>query len=330
MSLKDGDATQGPPPLTRAATAHELGNFNEAEFWAREVIAAEPDSPAGHGILASALLELRRYGESTEAARNALARNPAEPAYQEILAAAHIALDMRTQALENANEAIRLNPGSSSAHLLRSQALRLLANTQEAFQEAEMAMQLDPENPACHSNMGDLFVGSQQLTAEKHYRRALELDPKYIRALNGLGTVLVHTSRKAQGRKRFKEAYLLDPDDPLTQANLLASFKGMFWNIPRGLTVTVVIILSVVAMVVGLSYLVEFTELFSAWFDTDATSESWSYKNHLGLILNIILIIYTAYCFNMIRLRISDPQLYKILMELREKNRAAIRRLRKD
>ena len=317
MSQNGEDGTRDPPPLTSAVTAHDLGNFDEAEFWAGEVIAAEPDSPAGYGILASALLELRRYGESIEAARNALARNPAEPAYQEILAAAHIGLDMRTQALENANEAIRLNPGSSRAHLLRSQALRLLASTQEAVREAETAMQLDPGNPACHSNMGDIFLGSKLLTAEKHYRRALELDPKNLRALNGLGTVLVHTSRRARGRRRFKEAYLLDPDDPQTQANLLASFKGIFWNIPRGLTIAVVIIISVVAMAVGFWYLAEFTHLLSTWLDTDVTSEAGRYSRNLGIMLKIILIVYVAYCFNMVRLRMTDPQLYKILMELR-------------
>jgi Flp pilus assembly protein TadD len=56
--------------------------------------------------------------------------------------------------------------------------------------------------------------------ALQHFRRAVELDPRDVRACNNLGTALERLGEYTQAEEAYQRAVLADPAYPLTQRNL--------------------------------------------------------------------------------------------------------------
>jgi adenylate cyclase len=78
--------------------------------------------------------------------------------------------------------AVELNPGYATAHQWLSILLgATLGRVQEGLAEAKKALELDPLSPAINLNIGSAYLVDGELAlAEKHIRRALELEPSYV------------------------------------------------------------------------------------------------------------------------------------------------------
>src|ERR1700730_8839394 len=65
-----------------------------------------------------------------------------------------------------------------------------------ALNELNQAEQLDPNNPAIENNLGLAYtVRNRPKEAEQHYRKALELDPKYTDARANLGRLMIDAKK---------------------------------------------------------------------------------------------------------------------------------------
>ncbi len=66
-----------------------------------------------------------------------------------------------------------------------------LNRNQQAMQLIGKALALNPLEPMFHNNMGNVCVGAERLEdAERHYRRAIELQPERYDAINNLAVLL--------------------------------------------------------------------------------------------------------------------------------------------
>jgi len=84
------------------------------------------------------------------------------------------------------------------------------------YPEAEMAfrkaIEVDPKYIYAWDSLGDaLYKQDQYAEAEKAYRKAIELDPKYVYAWDSLGDTLYFQDQYAEAEKAYRKAIELDP-----------------------------------------------------------------------------------------------------------------------
>ena len=80
------------------------------------------------------------------------------------------------------------------------------SNVDAALQEVLKALRSRPEYPEAHFLAGLIFMGREMnLEAIRHFKRVLELQPKYYRASNNLGSVYLKLGRWDDAIAIFKE-----------------------------------------------------------------------------------------------------------------------------
>jgi len=96
---------------------------------------------------------------------------------------------------------------------------------QKAAEEFAVALKEQPKEADLHNDAGYFFAQNEQwLEAEKHLRRAIELDRKHRQAWINLGTVLGKTGRDDESLKAF--AQVLKPAEASYNVGLLAAARG--------------------------------------------------------------------------------------------------------
>jgi tetratricopeptide (TPR) repeat protein len=86
-------------------------------------------------------------------------------------------------------------------------------NTQpDAISAYHQVLAIEPAHAAAHINLGTLYYNRQDFAlAEKHYRQAIEADPRYSLAYFDLGNVLDETGRVQEAISTYKTALQLAP-----------------------------------------------------------------------------------------------------------------------
>ncbi len=86
----------------------------------------------------------------------------------------------------------------------------------EADALAHRAAELDDEDPWAHLALGYLtFVRRETGETERHYRRALDLNPNFATAYGYMGWALAFDGRSADAIRYFEQALRMSPHDPL-------------------------------------------------------------------------------------------------------------------
>jgi tetratricopeptide (TPR) repeat protein len=87
----------------------------------------------------------------------------------------------------------------------------------QAKAEALKAVELDPRLPLGHVVLGaSLHAGDFMWPeAEREFKKALQLDPQCVRALQGYGCFLMRSTRFKEARDIINKAVLLDPASPI-------------------------------------------------------------------------------------------------------------------
>ena len=84
----------------------------------------------------------------------------------------------------------------------------------EAFSEVLKAAKASPRNATLRCLVGDVMYRMAEFeAAERHYRTALELDPKHARALHGLSIVLGSNFQHKSALEYLRQAHQADPED---------------------------------------------------------------------------------------------------------------------
>ena len=83
-----------------------------------------------------------------------------------------------------------------------------------------------PAHAAAHINLGTLYYNRQDFgLAEKHYRQAIEADPRYALAYFDLGNVLDETGRVHEAIQTYKTALQLAPTYADAHYNLALAYE---------------------------------------------------------------------------------------------------------
>jgi Flp pilus assembly protein TadD len=218
-------SAQGETPVDLATVGRlfELRRYAEAEEAARALVAASPDSPPAHRLLARALNGLGRGEEALVHARTACRLSPDQASSWLILSQCHRAVGDRREAIEAAQECVRLGPHDWTTHYTLAHAHLMspvAPGARSALDAVAEAVRLAPANPEIH-NMRGMALARAGRTDEARaaYERALELDPHHTHALNNLGA-LDARRRPVRAARRLSAAASLDPQRELFRNNI--------------------------------------------------------------------------------------------------------------
>lgn len=218
----------------------QLGNFKEAEVYARKALKIKPGHGGAHFILASALHALGNYKEAVthfKHASRAIPNNPgiynnlgntlaaqgdingAIHAYQEAIklqpnfpeafnnfGSAFLSINKLHAAMQNFREAVRLNPDFTEAYNNLGTALQKLGMTTEALDQYRKAIQLQPTHAKAHSNLVYLLAASTSLPPDKMLEELRYWDK--IHGKEGRAHPLSKSKRRAIAGRRLRIGYV--------------------------------------------------------------------------------------------------------------------------
>ncbi len=141
-----------------------------------------------------------QFSEALRFARRAEQFSPQSSKIQRFIG--HLQLELgRPKLAERAlRKSIKKKP-SAAANIFLGSALGKQGRFREEKSSYQSAVRLDPKNEEAHYNLGVKYkFKNQRSRAEKHFRRAIEIDPRYGLAYSELGSVLVHKGLYSQAR----------------------------------------------------------------------------------------------------------------------------------
>jgi len=136
--------------------------------------------------------------------------------------------------------AVQQEPNNPLAHLELGMVFAEIGETKKAGQEFEKTLQLDPKMQKDvdanrqhywveHFNAGIRLSNEEQnfAAAAEEFQKAVDLDPKDVRAYTNLAFCLRKTGRPDEALALFQKALTLNPTDPNARKNLAASYLDM-------------------------------------------------------------------------------------------------------
>lgn len=175
------------------------------------------------------LYQQGRFADADPLCRALLAEHPESPRGWYLHALIAFRLGQAELAAERISEAIRLAPQDPEILTHGSELLRRAGRFADAIQAATRATELWAQHPAPYNNLGLAFNDDGQVSqSETCFRKAIAIDPQYVRAHLNLGNVLHGQHRTAEARACFAEALRIRPDYPeaLNSAGQLAKELG--------------------------------------------------------------------------------------------------------
>ncbi|MEK8029261.1 tetratricopeptide repeat protein [Ideonella sp. DXS29W] len=148
-----------------------------------------------------------------EACLAALKLAPQQPEALQLMGVAQHLLGRHEAALEWLDRAAVHKADAADLHVNRGEVLRTLTRWPEAEAALRRALELLPDNVEALNNLGlVLQARGRHDEAEAAYRQALALRPGHVEALNNLGTLHQEMRRPAQAEACYREVLTAQPD----------------------------------------------------------------------------------------------------------------------
>lgn len=252
--------------MQAAIAAHKQGKMDEAEAKGKKALALSPKDPNIHVFLAYVYLEQDKGKEASEAFAAALKLKPTDKGIYFVKAQVDSLRGATADALKAVRKAIELDPRYAEAHELLGQLLEHDdSQAAKAISAYQTALSINPALYKSHEGLAKLFdyqvrkTGEQQYlkTAEEHFKKSIELDPKHAAGRFDLGRMFVEQGRlvearelwegrtseeddirptfiamleRAENLKRTTEAATQRPNDPVALVDLgFATMVGDSW-----------------------------------------------------------------------------------------------------
>ncbi|HEY4612473.1 MAG TPA: tetratricopeptide repeat protein [Bacteroidota bacterium] len=110
------------------------------------------------------------------------------------------------------SSALKHDPYSWIGHYLLGVGYMRLYDWRNAYEEFVTAIEMDPKEPATWQLCGEVLIALQQLDeAEQYLRKALELNPHLTDAVANFGSLFLKRGDQQRAREFFEKALALDP-----------------------------------------------------------------------------------------------------------------------
>jgi tetratricopeptide (TPR) repeat protein len=213
--------------IQRASILMSQGRYELAEKELRQGLAADPDSPLLHALLAGCLNDRERYQEATAEAEAAIALAPDMAYGHYVRAMALFNRNRHDEAEKAALEAVRLQPEDPDYHGMVGQIRFARREWQPALEAAEKGLEQDPEHVVCN-NLRAMALVKLGRNAEAGATMAATLarDPENAFSHANLGWTLLHEGDRQKALEHFREALRLDPELDFAKAGIVEALKS--------------------------------------------------------------------------------------------------------
>lgn len=212
--------------LEAAIQAKNAGDSDEAIRLYEQASLVAPDRPGPRLRLAFLLLEQRKWKQAIRVARQITKRWPGcQPAYV-IVAQSYSQLERWKFAERFFREALAINE-EPNIRVLLAYVLSQMERNDEAEECLHKSLEVNPDNDEAHYNLGRVYKAKGELaTAEKHLKRAIEIDPKYALAYAELGALLAgQIDRAKEAVGMLQKAIEYEPNDGWSLAYLTHALR---------------------------------------------------------------------------------------------------------
>jgi len=202
--------------LSVAFQHFQAGRLSEAERDCREILAADPEQDAAMHLLGLIALHGGRAVLAVEWIGKACARNPQNAEACGNLGIALKAVGELDRAAASFERAVKLNPGYAEAWTNLGNLRLAQARLDEAIGCHRRAIAARPDYALGWCNLG-IALGASNLPDDAaealvSFKRALELNPRFVEAHNNLGLLLQDRGDTLRALDEFDQALFLRPD----------------------------------------------------------------------------------------------------------------------
>jgi arylsulfatase A-like enzyme/Tfp pilus assembly protein PilF len=217
-----------------ATAIHQSGRAEEAIALLKEIVAERKDFDVAYTDLANYYKEQRKLKEAVEVLKEAYQNNPSS--FRIISVYGIFLVDERRfdEAIEILKKALTLIDYDPEAWNYLGVAYWNKGNYDEALKAYEQALALDQNYPIVINNLGSLYLSIFLKTkqpdahqrAVENFKKAIDLDPKYASAYNGLGAALKMGGDIDGAIDNWKKAVEIKPDFSFPLYNLGLAYLG--------------------------------------------------------------------------------------------------------
>jgi tetratricopeptide (TPR) repeat protein len=200
--------------LQWAMGAMNQGRPDDAERFARNVLARIPQHPKALYLLGCALMQQNRAGQAVPALEKA-ARALQDPAVETGLASALRHIGRAEDAIVVLRRAVKRRPPHPDAFHELAHSLYAAGREDEAMTVLTHACEVVPAAPELPILLGVLHQGrGDRAAAKAAYAKALAVAPGHPGAHYGLGSILADEADYAEAVRHLEQARAGNPNDP--------------------------------------------------------------------------------------------------------------------
>jgi tetratricopeptide (TPR) repeat protein len=189
----------------------EQGKYDEAGLQFVKALKIDPNFAAAHYQLAQTYIHLQAWPGAKGELQRTVELDPTNVKAQFELGNLLVAARSFAEAQAVADGLLKNAPDNVNAHVLKA-SLEFAQNDRDAaIQELQNAIALDATRPELYVHLAELQSAKHTPIAESTLKKALEIDPKFVPAIESLATLYQNTSRSSEAENLLKQAIELEP-----------------------------------------------------------------------------------------------------------------------
>ena len=195
--------------LAQAQSEAALGHNDTAKQILIQAATLYPEDMGIQKLLGDVQYRLENYTAAATAYQTVLAHNPNDKEVHNRLGGVYAALDRYDDAIAEFRKSLPLPAGFLNLVQVYDDEGRL--GTLEDECNADLSR--DPNNPVYHLNLGLILAYEKKLNrAQEEFQAALDLNPNFNDARNGLGTVYGDMGRSQDAIAQYRIVIISDPE----------------------------------------------------------------------------------------------------------------------
>ncbi len=190
-------------------------NMQQAETYAANYVAQNPEFIPAYKILAAIKLRKGEYAEVEELLRPVIERDREDALLLNLFTTALLKQGKTEEGIGLLEKMAETQPESADAQMRLGAGLLMAGDQGPAMERIEAAIQLDPQYQQADMLLVLNYLGQQKyeeaLKAAERYR---DRQPKTAEPLNLLGQIYLATNKEEKAREAFSQARALEPGNP--------------------------------------------------------------------------------------------------------------------